>query len=90
MWLLEITQKRSKSDISFHFISISSFSKNTVMHTYIKAPQQEQRGLQAYRKYQAQNGGGDERPDTMRLRQDDDNSQGDQHGHPQQGRQMWL
>lgn len=63
---------------------------NTLMHTYIETPQQEQRGLQAYREDQAQDGRSNERPDAMRLRQDDDYSQRNQHGHPQQGRQMGL
>lgn len=60
------------------------------MYTYIKNPQQEQCGLQAYREDKAQDGGGNECPNAMRLGQNNDNSQGHQHGHPQQGRQMGL
>lgn len=63
---------------------------DTMTHTYIESPQQQQRGLQAYREDQAQYGGGNKRPDSVRLGQDDDYSQRNQHGHPQQGRQMGL
>lgn len=63
---------------------------NTQMRAYVAAAQQEQRGLQADGEDQAQDGGGDERPDTVRLRQDDDDGQGNQQGHPQQGGQMGL
>lgn len=59
---------------------------NTLMQTYVKTPQQQQRGLQAHRKNQAQDGGGNERTNAVRLRQDDDYRQGNKHGHPQQGR----
>ena len=60
------------------------------MDTYIETPEQEQSGLQAYREDQAQDSGGNERPDAVGLRQDDDYSQRHQHGHPQQGREMGL
>lgn len=55
---------------------------HTLTHTYIETPQQEQRGLQAYREDQPQYGGSNKRPDAVRLRQDDDYSQRNQHGHP--------
>lgn len=53
-----------------------------LMQTYIKPAQQEQRGLQAHREDQAQDGGRNQRPDSMRLRQHDDDGQRHQHGHP--------
>ena len=46
---------------------------NTLIHTYVETPKQQQCGLQAYREDQAQDGGGNECPDAVRLRQDDDN-----------------
>lgn len=55
---------------------------NMLMQTYIKPAQQEQRGLQAHREDQAQDGGRNQRPDSMRLRQHDDDGQRHQHGHP--------
>ena len=40
----------------------------TLRNTHIETTQQEQSGLQADREDQAQDGGGDERPDAVRLR----------------------
>lgn len=60
------------------------------MHAYIEPSQQEQRWLQAHGEDQPQYGGGNERTDAVRLWQDDDDCQGNQHGHPEQGRQMRL
>lgn len=60
------------------------------MNTYIESSQQEQCGLQAYREDQPQYGGGNKCSDAMRLGQNDDYSQGDKHGYPEQGRQMGL
>jgi len=62
----------------------------THTHTYVETPQQKQRGLQADREDQTQDGGSDEHPDAVRLRKDDNDRQGNQHGHPQQGGQMGL
>lgn len=53
--------------------------------TYVKGSKQEEGGLQAHREDEAEDGGGDEDPDTVGLRQDDDDRQGHQHGDPQQG-----
>lgn len=58
----------------------------TLRHTYIESPQQQQGGLQANRKDQAEDGGRNKRPDAVRLRQDDDDSKRHKHSHPEQGR----
>lgn len=58
--------------------------------THIESPEQEECGLQAHREDEAEDGGSDERADAVRLGQGDDNGQGHQHGHPQQGRQVRL
>lgn len=47
------------------------------MVAYVEAPQQEESGLQAHGEDEPQDSGGDEHPDAMGLRQDDDNGQRD-------------
>lgn len=64
--------------------------KSFCRDTYIECSQQEQGGLQTHREDQAQDGGSYQSPNAVRLRQDDDDGQGEQHGQPQEGRQVGL